>query len=67
MQELISDKVLTFKNNNPSMGILITRSDNDDVKGSWKTLENSTYQMDVKTLKANIEDIEVVIRSSQYG
>lgn len=55
VQELISYKVLTFKKNRPSMDIVITRSYNDDVKGSLKTLENSTYQMDVKTLKASIQ------------
>lgn len=46
------------------MDILITSSDNDDVKRSPKTLENSTYQMDVKTLKVNIE---AIISSSQNG
>lgn len=67
VQELINDKVLTFKKNRSIMDILITRTDNDDVKGSPKTLENSTYQMDVKTLKAGIEDTGAIINSSQNG
>lgn len=65
VHELINDKVLTLKKNDPSMEILITRSDNDDVKGSPKTIEDSSYPMDVKTLKASIEDIGEVISSSQ--
>lgn len=36
VQELIHDKILTFKENAPSIYILIARSDNDDVKGSPK-------------------------------
>lgn len=60
VQELINDKVFTFKKNDPSMDILIARSDNDDVKGSPKTLEESTYQMDVKTIKASIEGIRQI-------
>lgn len=67
VQELVNGKVLIFKKNGPIMDILITRSDNDDVNGSPKTLENSIYHMDVKTLKASIEDIMVVISSYQNG
>lgn len=67
VQELINDKVLTFKENGSSIYILIARSDNDDVKGSPKILENFTYQIDVKTLKASIEDIRTIISSTQNG
>ena len=44
---------------------MITRSYNDDVKGSLKNLETSTYQKDVETLKARIGDIKVVIGLAQ--
>lgn len=67
MQELINDKILNFKNNGPSIDILIARSDNDDVKGSLKTLETYTYQKDVETLKASIGNIGAVISSAQNG
>lgn len=60
VQELINDKVLDFKKNNPSIDILITSSDDEDVKGSPKTLEDSNYQINVETLKANISDIGTV-------
>lgn len=65
VQELINDKILNFKKNGPNIDILITRSDNDDVKGSPKTLETFTYQKDIETLKASISDIKVVIGSAQ--
>lgn len=64
VQELINDKVLAFEKNRPSVDILIARSDNDDVKGSSKTLKDSTYQMDVKTLKASIANVEAIITSA---
>lgn len=61
MQDLINEKILTFKKNDPNIDILVTRSDNDDVRRSPNTLKTSTYQKDFKTLKASIGDIRAII------
>lgn len=57
--------ILTFEKNNLIIDILIARSDNDDVRGSLKTLETSTYQKDVETLKVRISDIGTVFGLAQ--
>ena len=45
---MINDKIFNFKKNDQNIDILVTRLYNDDVKGSQKTLETSTYQKDLK-------------------
>lgn len=65
VKEIIDNKLLTFKENVPGIYILITGSDNDEVKGSPKSFEISTYQEGVEALATNVNDISGVNGSTQ--
>lgn len=64
VKELINNKLLTLKENGPNIDILITRSDNDEIKGFLKPLETSTCQKGVGTLVTSVNDVSEVNRST---
>lgn len=57
VQELIDNKLLTFKMDNPNVDILTTRSCNDESQGSPKPLEILYSKETSKSLKTNATNI----------